>query len=195
MLYDIHRHRISYSLQALDDAAKEKDPVFLISHIYAPHPPFVFDELGNHIHPDRPYNKFDADGYRSRGGTQKEYIDGYSGQLNYLFKEMILVIDHILTESDSQPILIIQGDHGPGSMVSQYSIEDSNLDERFSIMNAYYFPDQDYSALYPEITPVNSFRIIFNQFFNMQLELLPDRNYFSTVSQPYQFTDVTEMLE
>lgn len=32
----------------------------------------------------------------------------------------------------------------------------------------------DKSILYPSITPVNSFRLIFNLYFNTQYELLPD---------------------
>ena len=38
--------------------------------------------------------------------------------------------------------------------------------EQQGILNAYYFPGQDYHSLYPNITPVNSYRVIFNQFFN-----------------------------
>lgn len=195
ILYDIHRNRIRFTLNTLDDVVTEEKPVFVFSHIYAPHPPFVFDEHGNPIRPPRLFTKFDADGYRLMGGTTAEYSEMYSGQLNFLLDQIILLVDEILLEAKSPPILIIQGDHGPGSMVSQYSIEKSNLDERFSIMNAYYFPDQDYDSLYPEITPVNSYRIIFNQYFHTDLDLLPDRNNFSTVSQPYKFIDVTEMLE
>ena len=65
------------------------------------------------------------------------------------------------------------------------------MHERMSILNAYFFPGRSYQELYPEITPVNTFRVVLNTFFGADLELLPDKNYFSTWSEPYQFVDVT----
>jgi hypothetical protein len=64
--------------------------------------------------------------------------------------------------------------------------------ERYSILNAYYFPDGNYGALYNSITPVNSFRVVFNQYFGTDLELLEDKNYYATWSRPYVFSDVTD---
>ena len=49
---------------------------------------------------------------------------------------------------------------------------------RFNILNAYYLPDIDIGILYPHITPVNSFRVVFNQYFGTDFELLKDKNYF-----------------
>jgi hypothetical protein len=62
-------------------------------------------------------------------------------------------------------------------------------------LNAYYFPDQNYAALYPAISPVNSFRVIFNQYFGTDLELLEDRNYFAGWLAPYDYTDVTDKAQ
>jgi hypothetical protein len=59
-------------------------------------------------------------------------------------------------------------------------------------LNAYYFPDQDYRALYPSITPVNSFRVVFNQYFDADVELLEDKNYYATWLAPYAFRDVSD---
>ncbi len=70
----------------------------------------------------------------------------------------------------------------------------SNLEERMSILNAYYFPDQDYSKFYPDISPVNTFRVILDQYFGTDLGLLEDRSYFSLMETPYDFIDVTEEL-
>ena len=195
ILYDIHRNRITFTLNKLKDLEGTDNPKFVFSHIYSPHPPFVFNEEGNPIHPQRSFNKYDADGFRLKGGTSIEYAEFYSGQLNYLLEEILIMVDEILSESKSPPILIIQGDHGPGSTISQHQLDKNNLDERFSIMNAYYFPNQEYDLLYPEITPVNTFRTIFNQFFEADLSLLPDRNYFSTVFEPYKFFDMTEVVK
>jgi len=195
ILYDNHRNRINFTLNSLKNITNEERPIFVFAHILTPHPPFIFDGEGNPVHPQRTYNHFDADDYRKLGGTTAEYQEMYSDQLNYIFSEILEMIDGILLESESPPILIIQGDHGPGSLVSQSHFEENNLDERFSIMNAYYFPDKDYSSLYPSITPVNTFRVILNKYFEENLPLLPDKNYFSILYHPYEFIDVTEILK
>ena len=63
-----------------------------------------------------------------------------------------------------------------------------------SILNAYYLPDQNTELIYDSITPVNSFRLILNAYFNANYELLEDKSYFSDYGQPYNFTDVTKIL-
>ena len=48
-----------------------------------------------------------------------------------------------------------------------------------SILNAYYVNDQAKKDLYETITPVNSFRIIFNNYFGTKYPLLEDKSYHS----------------
>jgi len=55
-----------------------------------------------------------------------------------------------------------------------------------AILNAYYFPDNDYSLLYPEISPVNSFRVILNKYFKTGLSLLKDDAYNSLKITQYE---------
>jgi hypothetical protein len=98
-------------------------------------------------------------------------------------------------KSEKDPIIIIQGDHGPGAYLDWESIENSILPERFGIINAYYFPNGGEGMLYPSITPVNSFRIVLNVYFNHQFELLEDKNFFSTWARPYDFTETTDLLQ
>jgi hypothetical protein len=92
-----------------------------------------------------------------------------------------------------RPILILQADHGPGSSQHPLILERSNVLERLAILNAYYFPDRNYEALYPDITPVNTFRVVLNTTFGTDLELLEDRNYASAaLGNP--LTDVTHQV-
>ena len=125
-------------------------------------------------------------------GQPEEYIEGYRGQLIYLNTVLIETLSAILQQSDSPPMIILQADHGPGAYLDQNSNENSNLKERISILNGYYFPDQDSTGLYPTISPVNSFRIVFNQIFQTNFELLNDKSYFSTAGQPFKFILVPE---
>ena len=167
-------------------------PKFVFVHILAPHPPFVFDEHGNPVQADAPYTLGDGGGYP---GTREEYIHDYSQEITYINKQLELVITSILSDSETPPIIVIQGDHGPGSQFSMLKLEDvSCLWERFSILNAYYFPDQNYDLLYPGITPVNSFRVIYNTYFDANLLLLDDKNYYASYATPYQMIDVTDRI-
>ena len=50
--------------------------------------------------------------------------------------------------------------------------------EELAILNAYYLPGVDAEELlYPKISPVNTFRVILNAYFQENLPLLEDRSY------------------
>ena len=48
--------------------------------------------------------------------------------------------------------------------------------------------------LHEKITPVNTFRVIFRQYFGGTHELIEDRSYFSLWKTPYDFVDVTDTV-
>jgi hypothetical protein len=86
---------------------------------------------------------------------------------------------------------------GPASNRADGRDPDSvNLKEKMCILNAYYLPDSMRKDLYEEVTPVNTFRIIFNHYFGTELELLEDRSYFYEGGWPYSYKliDVTEKV-
>jgi hypothetical protein len=131
--------------------------------------------------------------YYIRDHSQKNYIAGYRRQIQHVNRLVIETLDAILQRSTAPPIIILQGDHGPGAYLHWGSLENTFPAERFGILNAYYFPDRDYSLLSPSISPVNSFRVLFNQFFGADYELLPDRHYYSSWSFPFDFVEVTDL--
>jgi hypothetical protein len=187
--YQTHRNYIKYQFNTLDNVPKIPGKKFVFVHILAPHPPFVFDNIGNPVQPNRPYFGGDANGFF---GTEQEYINGYSGELEYINALLKSTINSILEKSQTPPIIIIQGDHGPGTLTSFVSLENTCLKERFSILNAYYFPDHNYSGLSDSITPINSFRVVLNQYFGANLNLLENKQYYITWLKPYQFFEVTQ---
>jgi hypothetical protein len=51
------------------------------------------------------------------------------------------------------------------------------------------------AELYPAISPVNSFRVVFNAYFGTALPMLPDRVFaHQSESRPYAFAELTETL-
>jgi hypothetical protein len=60
------------------------------------------------------------------------------------------------------------------------------------ILNAYYLPGVDPNLLYNTISPVNTFRIIFNQYFGAHYDLLPDTSYYSEFPDRFKITEVPE---
>jgi hypothetical protein len=186
--YDSHRGRVLYVFGHLADMSESDTPLFVFAHILSPRPPFIFGEDGRKIKHEREFS-FGDGAYLM---PQDEYAKKYRNQLIFINKKIEAAVDEILSKSAHPPIIILQGDHGSGSMLDWANLENTNLKERLSIFNAYYLPEGGGEKLYPEITPVNTFRIIFNHYFGTDLQLLEDKCYFSSWRALYKFIDVTD---
>ena len=192
---DQYRERLNNIYYRLGELPDWESPKFVFAHIMSPHPPFLFDDKGGSTTHKKALEFTDGSHLIGRDGISKEdYIVFFGNQTKYVNQKMKSVVDMILTNSSNPPIIIIQGDHGPGSELDWESMENTNLKERFSILNAYFFPGEGKNTLYPFITPVNSFRLILNNYFNTDYEILEDKSYFSTWSRPYFLIDVTDDL-
>lgn len=195
---DLHRNRILYIFEELAHPPEIVPPIFVFAHILAPHPPFVFGENGEPINDDRVFSILDGSHYTDEFKEGRaEYIANYKRQLTFINKQLIKTVDAILANSPTPPVIIIQGDHGPGSKLAWENPNDTNTDyrERMAILNAYYFPEANHALLYEEISPVNSFRVVFNHYFGTDYPLLEDNAYFSSWSQPYKFIDVNDKIK
>ncbi len=191
--YNIHRGRILYQFAHLTEAANASQPRLIFAHILAPHPPFVFKEDGSPLPADREFVLEDGSHFTDWLGREV-YQQDYRQQAIFITQETQALVEQLLA-LDPQPIIILQSDHGPGSMMDWNSAANTNMPERLSILNAYYFPTQDYTRLYPAITPVNTFRVILDQYFGAALGLLPDYSYWAPIDRLYDWSDVTETLK
>ena len=189
--YVFHRRRIRYVFEQLPEITKIDSPVFAFVHIIAPHPPFVFDENGQAVLSGKEFSFDDGAHIMSRS----QYIKQYKAQLAFITKKLQPVIDAILLNSPQEPIIILQADHGPGSMLYWTDMNKTDFKERMSILNVYYFPDNDYKNLYDSISPVNTFRVIFNQYFGTDYKLLEDKSYFASWHKPYKLFNVTDKVK
>lgn len=197
--FDQYRENIQFILNYLPKTKKMNSPIFVLVHIFLPHPPFIFDKNGKALNPDPAYLHDDGNWLIKEGRMDlKEYQAKYQDQLTFLNNKLKELIISLLSNADNDPIIILQADHGSRSELNWEDINKSNLKECLSILNAYYVPIKHqkifYSELYPTITPVNSFRILFNNIFNTNFNLLEDKNYFSTAKFPYKFIDVTKKI-
>lgn len=191
--YIHHRGRVLFTFEKLVKMPNMDGDYFIFAHIIAPHPPFVFGKNGEFISHTAAYTLGDTaeNAAGTQHGTRDEYIQSYIDEMQYINSIVLRTVKTILSESDSPPIIIIQGDHGPGAYLDWSAKENSNLRDRFSILNAYYLAGRERNLLYPSISPVNTFRVILNEFFGTDMEMLPDRNFFSLWLTPFQLEDVT----
>lgn len=185
---DVLRARTLSTLQKLPTVPFLEEKKFVLAHIIAPHPPYVFTADGSRV-PEAEF-EFADEGIDKR----QKYLD----QLIFISKQIIPVLQKIIQNSKNPPIIILQADHGPSSIfgkreewLKNYSEE--GVKERSSILYAVFLPNKDYSQFYDSITPVNTFRIIFNKFFGENYELLPDKTYYTSYEKIYFFKDVTDI--
>jgi hypothetical protein len=188
--YRAHRRRILHALETLPDVARDPRPTFTFVHLLSPHHPFVFGEDGEDVsRSDRPF-RFNDGGTGGRptppGEVNQEYVRGYRAQARFLGRRVAETVAEILAASPRPPILVIQGDHGPNS-----HWPGMDPAERLPILNALYLPGGGAARLYPEISPVNTFRVILASYFGEPLELLPDEHYVSSYEHPYRFQRVS----
>ena len=188
--YNRHRMVIRFGLDLIAHTADMAGDNFVFIHIVAPHPPFVFGPNGEQIKHDRLYTI--ADGPYSQG-SREDYVREYTGQVAFLNKQLMSALDYVFEHSRTDPIIIIQGDHGPKGF-SDENYANGDFTENFANLNAYYFPDKDYSRLYPSITPVNSFRVVLNKYFGTDFPMLEDKSYYSDSAHPFGFIAVTDQV-
>ena len=161
-----HRLRVLYTLDELGKVPVLPGPKFVFAHVVSPHEPFVFNRNGDM--PDDSVNE----------------ITAYRDQVSYVNGRVLTIVRKILNNSQTPPIIVLQGDHGGITTVPE---------ERMLILNAYYLPEGGDQLLYPSISPVNTFRIILNKYFRQRYELLDDISYFSGYNTPFQYQVLPEI--
>jgi hypothetical protein len=95
-----------------------------------------------------------------------------------------------------RPVIIVQADEGPYPPAledqTRHDWTTATLEEReikFGILNAWYVPDGRDIGLYPEISPVNTFRLLFNAYFDTDLPILPDESFTLNHPEPLEFPE------
>ena len=188
-----HRALLRFSFHTLGRLPGEPGPKFVYAHIIAPHPPFVVDGDGREVEPGYSFRFSDGSDFplgRSR------YREGYRGQMQFVNGQLKTLVDDILRNSPTPPVILLQADHGPGMLTSFSSVTRTCLRERLSVFGAYYLPGTSPADVPSDVTPVNLFRIVFNRYFAAGLPLLPNEHYHSEKGlYAFRSSDVTSMVD
>ena len=178
--------RVLYKFDKLAEIPDIEEPTYVFAHMLIPHGPFVFNRDGTMLTREESMER----------SIKVRYVDQLIATNNMIME----LIDELLSSSEVPPIIILQADEGPrpegylihGSNFNWEEATEADWKQKYGILNAYYLPNVDNDVLYPSITPVNSFRLVFNLYFGTDFELLPDTSYASYTDRPYEFFDVTD---
>lgn len=157
--YAYHVAQQEYILDQAPLITEIDAPTFAFIHIMIPHEPMVFSPEGIMTSPL--YFGAKSNWPMTPVAFQRAYANGVA----YLNPHLLEIVDHIIAESYTPPIIILQGDHGFWS--------GTNL----PILNAYYLPGEGSDQLYPTISPINTFRLIFDNYFGTELGMMADVSF------------------
>jgi hypothetical protein len=181
------REHTLFAFDRLEDASGRPGPTYVFAHFLVPHTPYVFNADGT--------QPTQAD-LRARSGEES-----YLQQLRWANERVLRVLDHLLdVPPGEEPVIILQADEGP--LPDRFAADEDGFDwlqatpaeisQKFGILNAVHLPGVDATAagFHDRLSPVNTFRIVFNTYFGAELPLLPDRVYLSpTYDRLYDFVE------
>jgi len=105
---NLYRERTQLILNSMDKLARMPGPKFVYIHLLPPHPLFAFGADGSPTDPD---DFMDAQG----DYPFDLYAAGYRNQLSYISGQLKNAVATLLADSPRPPVIVIQGDHAPGS--------------------------------------------------------------------------------
>ena len=189
--WPVMRENNLYALDRLDEVTSLPGPKYVFAHLVTTHPPYVHNADGSYTGREQVARLGDRESYRR--------------QLTYANTRMLSFVDMVLAR-DPDAIIILQADEGPfparyqGDDAWRFAWRDATpeeLEEKFGILFAMRVPEADLEAegLHDAITPINTFRILFNARFGTDLRLLPDQVWaHEDLYHFYDFFEITDRL-
>ena len=171
---EVIRDKLECSFSALIDFNEDpKNPDFVVAHLRFPHSPFIYDSLGNSVS----INDM---------GDKNAYLE----QLKFANKKTLEIIDSI-QERSSENIIIIVSDHGYRYYINYENPTIDDYIRGFNNLATYYLPGEE---MYETIALVNIFPTIFNSYFEMNYEILDDRQIWHSPEKPFDHDDVRDLI-
>ncbi len=175
--YTAHINNVELALSKLPTLPLQPSPKLVFAHLIVPHKPMVFKADGS-IQTDENY-------YANEGDpVNLEYFQrGYVNQVAFINARLLPILRWIIQDSQTPPVIVLIGDHG-------YAWGDST----FANLAAFYLPGGGGADIYPTISNVNFFRVIFDRYFGTKFGLLPDDSYFTDTSTASGFRLAAECV-
>lgn len=149
-----------YRLTFNKASERNSRPKFVLTHLMIPHYPYYYDKNGNEF----PFETL------TEGNQHNE--QHYIEYLQYGNKKYLELVDHILKNAASPPVILLIGDHG-----FRHFKRDADPNSIFSNLAAVYLPGNNYSSFSDSATNVNIIRTMFNTTFSQQLPYLKDTSF------------------
>lgn len=177
--------RVAPQIEEIKTLGEQDQPLFVFAHILVPHGPFNFAPDGTCLTYEQ--------------SAERGELKGYVDQVAYASQIIEELVTTLQSDDRNPPIILIQSDEGPfpehdGTV--PWNEQPTHVQQiKTSIVNAYFFPNGDYSQLSESITPVNSYRALFNAYFGTDFPLLADRVFVSPDERRlYEFHDITDRV-
>lgn len=139
-------------------------PRFVVAHLMLTHHPYFFDERCS----------------RSRKAMLAER-SGKNAYIDQIQCANRLLLDALtrMTERTPKPVILLQADHGSAALRGSAGdgTTPEQLEEQFGAFGAYFLPGTPAAAIGDTVTPVNVLRIVFKNYFDMDLPLLPNDSF------------------
>jgi hypothetical protein len=164
--YSDYANMVTFVLDQLPKLASNPKPTFAFVHVLVPHVPYVFYPDGSLVTDSNFYS-----GDLATAVNDEYERLGYLNSVQFINRRMEGILAQILANSETPPIIFIVGDHG------------LKEDNRLQILSLYYLPEPSgnltsgFNEIYPTITPVNAFRLIFNRYFGTDYPLVTDLSF------------------
>ena len=141
-------------------------PKFVFAHILLPHQPYLFSHEGQRA---------------SFADTRTAYLE----QLDFVTQKAMVMIAGIKQRAQRPYVVILQSDEGP--YATDLFNSQAEADRHFSreeqyeihgrILYALYAPAVPPGELHQALSPVNTFRLVYNAYFRDTFEILDNRNW------------------
>lgn len=175
MIYEMNgSKRTPKAFEILHRIVNDEDLTFTYAHLMIPHAPYYFTpegELYENVSMDWRPEKDD---------------DRFIDQIKFVNKKILALVDSML-QCEPRPVIILQGDHGKEAESELPPTEYEIYDQELSILNAIYFPDEDYSLLNDTITSINTFLVFRKKFLDPSVELKEDISYKINLVNKYYY--------
>ena len=178
-----HHEQVLQELRDIVQTSKLRGPKFVFAHLGIPHPAYIFDRQGRFV-----------------AGSRERDLGRFADQVYFTTKKLQELIGQLLDATGRKAVIILQTDEGPDPThklrihIEKGRFEREELLLKYRILNAFFLPGVSRRGLYQSITPVNTFRLVFDLYFHTDFGFLPDEIWART-RNPTKFINITKLFE